>query len=126
MSLDNFLKQIVIDAVDDLLKKRLDPLLLHLQLAGTSQPGDDLGLNREQAAEYLGLAKTTLAIMASQKRGPPYYKIGRSVRYRKSDLSNFLEEHRCLIGRRGRPPVSPITVATNGSVHGRMKSGRIP
>jgi excisionase family DNA binding protein len=121
MSLDNFLKQTVIDAVDDLFKKRLDPILKGLYVTAISPPDQDPNLTREQAAAYLGLAKTTLAIMASQKRGPPYYKIGRSVRYRQSDLSSFLEEHRCLIGRRGRPPVKPIAVATNGSVHKPLK-----
>jgi excisionase family DNA binding protein len=120
MSLDSFLRQTVIEAIDDLLKQRLDPILQRL-LADTSPPEDGLSLNREQAAAYLGLAKTTLAIMASQKRGPPYYKIGRAVRYRKSDLSCFLEEHRCLIGRRGRPPLRAIAVATNGSVHKPVK-----
>jgi excisionase family DNA binding protein len=121
MSVDDFLKRTVIEAVDDLLKKRLDPFLQRMHLASTLPPDQDISLNREQAAAYLGLAKTTLAIMASQKRGPPYYKIGRSVRYRKSDLASFLDENRCLIGRRGRPANKPIAVATNGSIHKRLK-----
>jgi len=49
-------------------------------------------LTREEAAEYLGLAVQTLAAWASTRRySLRYVKVGRNVRYRKSDLDRFLE-----------------------------------
>jgi hypothetical protein len=118
MSLDLFLKQAVSDAIDDVLSKRLESILRRIQLSATIPTGEDNSLNRKQAAQYLGLAKTTLAIMACEKRGPTYVKIGRTVSYRKRDLDQFLEDNRCLIGRRGRPPVRTVVVERSGSIHG--------
>jgi excisionase family DNA binding protein len=44
-----------------------------------------------QAAAYLGVEANTLAIWRCTKRYPlPYIKVGRLVRYRKSDLDAFL------------------------------------
>ena len=49
-------------------------------------------LNREDAAAYLDVKPQTLACWASTKRYPGlrYVKVGRCVRYRKSDLDAFL------------------------------------
>jgi predicted DNA-binding transcriptional regulator AlpA len=50
-------------------------------------------LNRKSAARYLNVAPGTLAVWDCTK---PYdlkpIKVGRSVKYRKSDLDKFLEE----------------------------------
>lgn len=52
----------------------------------------DALLMPKQAAELLGLPKGTLAQWRSQRRGPPYIKLeGRLVRYRRSDLEEWLE-----------------------------------
>lgn len=49
---------------------------------------------RRQAAEYLGVKENTLAVWATTKRHPlPYYKVGRLVKYRLSDLQAFLERN---------------------------------
>jgi excisionase family DNA binding protein len=49
-------------------------------------------LTREQAAEFLGVSINTLAVWASTKRyALPVVKVGRSVRYRQSDLDQWLE-----------------------------------
>jgi len=49
-------------------------------------------LTRAEAAEYLGLAKTTLEVWASTGRyGLPFVKIGRRAFYRRSDLDAFVE-----------------------------------
>ncbi len=54
-------------------------------------------LTRKQAAEYLGITPRTLAVWACVKRyGLPYVKIGRLVKYRRSDLDSFIE-HRTII-----------------------------
>ena len=47
-------------------------------------------LSRPEAASYLGLAPATLAKLAVHGGGPPYLKLGRSVRYRKSSLDAWL------------------------------------
>lgn len=49
-------------------------------------------MNVEQAAEYLGLATSTLNKWRCYGDGPTFLKLGRSVRYRVSDLNDFLEQ----------------------------------
>jgi len=50
-------------------------------------------LTNEEAAAYLGLKPGTLDVWRSTKRySLPYIKVGRLVRYRKSDLDRFLVE----------------------------------
>jgi len=49
-------------------------------------------LDRAQAAEYLGLNTHTLNIWACKKKNLPYYKVGRLVKYKLSDLDNFLNK----------------------------------
>jgi hypothetical protein len=44
------------------------------------------------AADYLGFAEQTLAVWRSTNRYPlPFIRVGRSIRYRLSDLEKFLE-----------------------------------
>lgn len=48
---------------------------------------------RKEAAEYLDVSETTLANWACTKKFHiPYYKIGKSVRYKKSDLEKFVND----------------------------------
>lgn len=50
-------------------------------------------LTREQAAEFLGVSPGTLAHWACSGRfGLRYFRVGRSVRYRQSDLEAWLEK----------------------------------
>lgn len=49
-------------------------------------------LTREQAAEYLGVQVQTLAVWATTGRyALPFIRVGRLVKYRRSDLDAFLE-----------------------------------
>lgn len=51
-------------------------------------------LTRTEAAEYLGLAKSTLEVWACTKRYDlPFIKVGRAVRYRVADLELFIERN---------------------------------
>ena len=50
-------------------------------------------LNDHQAAEYTGLSVATLRRDRFQKRGFPYVKFGRSVRYRREDLDREMSRH---------------------------------
>lgn len=48
-------------------------------------------MSPDEAAAYLGVEPSTLAIWRCTKRYPlPYIKVGRLVRYRKTDLDAFL------------------------------------
>ena len=51
-------------------------------------------LTREQAAAYLGIAAQTLSIWKWAKRYDlPFVKIGRLVKYKRSDLDAFIRRH---------------------------------
>lgn len=51
-------------------------------------------LNREDAAKYLGISSSTLANWAcTRKFNIPYFRLGKAVRYRKSDLDAFIESN---------------------------------
>lgn len=48
-------------------------------------------LSRSEAAQYLGVSEQTLAVWASTNRYPlHFFKIGRLVKYKKSDLDLFI------------------------------------
>jgi excisionase family DNA binding protein len=49
-------------------------------------------LNRREAAEFLGVKEQTLSCWLTTKRyNLPVIKVGRLVRYRRSDLEKFLD-----------------------------------
>lgn len=49
-------------------------------------------LTREEAAAYLGVSPSTLSNWACSKKFViPYFRVGRSVRYKKSDLDEFIQ-----------------------------------
>lgn len=49
-------------------------------------------LNRADAAEYLGLQKSTLERWATEAKGPKFYKAGSRVWYLQSELDRWIEE----------------------------------
>jgi len=50
-------------------------------------------LTVKEAAEYLNMAEATLNCWRSNKTYPlPYYKLGRSVRYKAEDLEAFVSQ----------------------------------
>lgn len=59
----------------------------------TEAPHEDVPLTTEQAAELLGCAAGTLAnARAAGRYGPPFYRIGRSVRYLRSAVLTYREQ----------------------------------
>jgi hypothetical protein len=69
------------------------------QLAGLSEVSVELvrvrqlpdgRFTRDDAAKYLGLATKTLAIWATQGKGPPFVKIGARCFYYRRDLDQFI------------------------------------
>lgn len=51
-------------------------------------------VNEHGASAYVGLAVQSLRNRRFKGEQPPYFKIGRSVRYRVDDLEEFLMNHR--------------------------------
>jgi len=51
-------------------------------------------LSNREAAEFLGLSEDTLPRWRWSGIGPVYLKVGRTVKYRLSDLETFLNESR--------------------------------
>ncbi len=62
----------------------------------TSMPTDTL-LTTEEVADITGLSRETLAQWRSQRRGIPYLKIGRAVRYHSADVQEYLESCRVSV-----------------------------
>ncbi|MCB0832176.1 MAG: helix-turn-helix domain-containing protein [Bacteroidetes bacterium] len=63
-------------------------------------------LSRQEAAEYLGVAEQTLAVWKCTGRYDlPYVKIGKLVKYRKTDLDRFIEgmKHESLAWKKRDP-----------------------
>ena len=48
-------------------------------------------LNSDEAADYLGLQRTTLEAWRCRGGGPRFVKLGRAVRYRQADLDEWIE-----------------------------------
>jgi predicted DNA-binding transcriptional regulator AlpA len=55
---------------------------------------DPVYLDTRQAADLLGKSQAWLARERWAGSGPPFYKLGRHVRYLKSDLIAWVEAHR--------------------------------
>ncbi len=53
---------------------------------------NQLLLTRAEAAEMLGLKPQTLAVWALTGRFLPVVKLGRAVRYKRSDVEQFIEQ----------------------------------
>lgn len=48
-------------------------------------------LDSSQAADYLGVKRTTMEAWRCRGGGPKFVKLGRLVKYRQSDLDDFIE-----------------------------------
>jgi excisionase family DNA binding protein len=51
-------------------------------------------ISEPEAARYLALSRAYLRQARGHGRGPAYFKIGRTVRYRTDDLHAWLQAHR--------------------------------
>jgi len=62
--------------------------------SGNIAGSNDYLLDRKGAAKFLGVKEHTLAVWSmSNKYHLPYVKVGRLVKYRMSDLRDFLEQN---------------------------------
>ena len=53
-------------------------------------------IKEKEAASILGFNVQTLRNRRFLKKGPPYFKIGSSVRYSKLDIQDFIKNSRVL------------------------------
>jgi predicted DNA-binding transcriptional regulator AlpA len=93
-------------------------------------------LSRPEAATYLGLKASTLALYAAEDRGPPFIKLSPArsgrVRYLRSDLDAWLAAGAPTRRRGARPPQSPaggFSKPTGSAIRGedgRFRTGRHP
>ncbi len=59
----------------------------------SSTPDISALLTEKEAARFLSMSFRTLQSWRSESKGPPYLKLGRSIRYRKSDLLAWVEKN---------------------------------
>jgi excisionase family DNA binding protein len=59
-------------------------------------------LSTEQAAEYLGVSESWLAGSRVRGDGPPFYKLGRAVRYIRATLDEWTREREVRSNVEGR------------------------
>jgi hypothetical protein len=59
-----------------------------------SEPNNDALFDARAAARFIGLAVATLAKLRCIGGGPAYFKLGRKVLYRRSDLAAWLNARR--------------------------------
>jgi hypothetical protein len=71
----------------------------NLTEADTNSITDERLITEEAAGVYLGgsekpYAEVTLRAWRREKKGPPFFRIGRSIRYSTRDLDAWLAKHR--------------------------------
>ncbi len=55
---------------------------------------NDKLLTTDEVSEYLSISPHTVEMWRRKKVGPPWHKVGRSVRYRESELLAWVERQR--------------------------------
>lgn len=50
-------------------------------------------ITTKEFAEMLGVTENTIVIWRTKGFGPKYYKLGRSVRYKKADVEAWIDEN---------------------------------
>lgn len=63
--------------------------MVNMERTAGSPPPAKRMLTEEEAAQRHEMARSTLRFWRTQKKGPRYYKVGRTVRYRVEDLDAF-------------------------------------
>lgn len=62
-----------------------------------NQPDKDRLLTVEELAEYLSIPRQSVYILRHRRKAPPAIKFGGMVRFRKSAVDAWLEEHEELL-----------------------------
>ncbi|MGE3512697.1 MAG: helix-turn-helix transcriptional regulator [Vicinamibacterales bacterium] len=54
----------------------------------------NLTLDEADASNYINYSRAALRVWRRQSRGPAFIQVGRSIRYRRGDLDDWLSAHR--------------------------------
>ncbi len=60
----------------------------------THQAFDEVMVDEHVAAKFFSKSVQSLRNDRCSRKGPAYHKLGRSVRYKMSDLFDYMERHR--------------------------------
>lgn len=66
-------------------------------MSDTSSTDTARPLNTEEAAVYLGTNPRHLEALRAKQKGPPFFKIGSLVRYRKDALDEWAREQEAKV-----------------------------
>jgi predicted DNA-binding transcriptional regulator AlpA len=76
-------------------------------------------LSNNEAAEYIGFSPSWMRQSRMPgKAGPPYHRIGRSIRYSRGDLDQWLAQRRCVPGAEQSAEPGAM-IAAPAQQHGR-------
>ena len=64
-------------------------------LASSTTPVTPEYLTAAQVSQITGFSQKALEAFRSKRTGPPYLKIGKSVRYRTDDIRSWMESEGC-------------------------------
>lgn len=106
MSLDLAIQEAVAQAFQKEVMPLLQPVLEQMKLVTVpkKEPIDEFW-DTKQVASFFKLAPITVELWRNDGRGPSFVRIaGNRIRYKKSDVLEFAERNKGLIGRKGRPP----------------------
>jgi hypothetical protein len=78
----------------------------HDEMSAEGAQADQLW-NEQRAAALLSLKPHTLQVWRQIRRGPPFIKIGRSVRYQYSDLVAWIEANKTRPASAALMPAAP-------------------
>lgn len=80
-------------AVREAVQAELAPVIARLEKAEspTATVSDDF-LSPAQVSELTGIAKSTLADWRAQDRGPEFVRMGKAIRYRRSDIDAWITD----------------------------------
>jgi len=107
--LKEILEEVVEALTERIAERTADVVIARLEqkhIAGPGSRQDDELMTIEESAEWLGLSKATLYKWSSQGT-VPVVRIGRSIRFRRSDLSNLSRE-----GTRSPETIAKLALAT--------------
>jgi excisionase family DNA binding protein len=82
-------------AVDKMIEDRVREIAARAVAEFVSDAVAPMYLSVQQAATYLGLSKSQLDVWRSQGTGgPPFYKHGHLVKYKRSELDSWMASKR--------------------------------
>lgn len=87
-------------------------------------------LDTGEAAKLLGCTPAALIKFRTERRGPPFVRVGKLVRYRRADLSRWLRSSRVMpktefaTRRREQPGPSGTGLGDSNATHQQKRSER--